>query len=90
MNIVDQGTPFTERISVNGTAATGSLVLTITDVRLEDELEFVCHINSLSDGKGEGRTQLRVFGETQAVGNDRKMAESAADMDLDFTYIRVT
>ncbi|XP_078140498.1 melanoma cell adhesion molecule b isoform X1 [Centroberyx gerrardi] len=61
MNIMDQGTPFTDRISVNGSGATGELVLTITDVQLEDELDFICQINGVTAGNGEGRTQLRVF-----------------------------
>ncbi|XP_056139264.1 melanoma cell adhesion molecule b isoform X2 [Lampris incognitus] len=61
MKFVDKGTPFTGRISVNGTAATGELVLTIQDVRIEDELDFICTIMGLTDGSSEGRTQLRVF-----------------------------
>uniref|UniRef100_A0A667XYU5 Melanoma cell adhesion molecule b n=1 Tax=Myripristis murdjan TaxID=586833 RepID=A0A667XYU5_9TELE len=58
---VERGTQFTGRISVNGTGSTGELVLTITDVLLEDEVEFICQINSLTEGDGEGHTQLRVF-----------------------------
>ncbi|XP_029302054.1 melanoma cell adhesion molecule b isoform X2 [Cottoperca gobio] len=55
-NGVDGGTPFTDRISVNGTGASGEIVLTINAVELEDELEFICSIKT-----GEGRTQLKVF-----------------------------
>ncbi|XP_044059274.1 melanoma cell adhesion molecule b isoform X2 [Siniperca chuatsi] len=61
MKVVDRGTPFTERISVNGTGATGEVVLTISEVQIEDELEFICLIKSLTDGAGEGRTKLKVF-----------------------------
>uniref|UniRef100_A0A667XS36 Melanoma cell adhesion molecule b n=1 Tax=Myripristis murdjan TaxID=586833 RepID=A0A667XS36_9TELE len=61
MKSVERGTQFTGRISVNGTGSTGELVLTITDVLLEDEVEFICQINSLTEGDGEGHTQLRVF-----------------------------
>ncbi|KAM3875234.1 melanoma cell adhesion molecule b [Diretmus argenteus] len=61
MNSMERGTQFTDRISVNRTAATGELMLTISDVQLEDEGEFICQIKSLSDGIGEGRTQLKVF-----------------------------
>ncbi|XP_060928702.1 melanoma cell adhesion molecule b isoform X2 [Limanda limanda] len=61
MKLVDRGTPFTDRISVNGTGANGVVVLTINEVKLKDELEFICFIKSLTDGKGEGRTKLRVF-----------------------------
>ncbi|XP_040902861.1 melanoma cell adhesion molecule b isoform X2 [Toxotes jaculatrix] len=61
MKLVDQGTPFTDRISVNGTGANGEVVLTINDVRLQDELDFFCSIKTLTDGSGEGRTKLKVF-----------------------------
>ncbi|XP_022609559.1 cell surface glycoprotein MUC18 isoform X1 [Seriola dumerili] len=66
MKTVHRGTPFTDRISVNGTGASGGVVLTINNVRLEDELEFICFIKSLTDGDGEGRTKLKVF-ETPAL-----------------------
>ncbi|XP_045929220.1 melanoma cell adhesion molecule b isoform X3 [Micropterus dolomieu] len=58
---VERGIPFTERISVNGTVATGEVVLIISDVQLEDELEYVCLVKTLTDGAGEGRTKLKVF-----------------------------
>ncbi|XP_053277966.1 melanoma cell adhesion molecule b isoform X2 [Pleuronectes platessa] len=61
MKLVERDTPFTDRISVNGTGANGGVVLTINPVKLMDELEFICHIKSLTDGTGEGRTKLRVF-----------------------------
>ena len=57
-----QGTPYSNRISVNGTAATRELVLTINDVQLEDEVGFICLIKSVTEGDGEGRTSLKVFG----------------------------
>lgn len=62
MNVIDRGTRFTDRISVNGTGGTEEVVLTIMDVQLEDELEFICLIKSLTDGIKEGRTKLKVFG----------------------------
>ncbi|XP_033970822.1 melanoma cell adhesion molecule b isoform X1 [Trematomus bernacchii] len=61
MKVVDKGTPFTDRISVNGTGADGVIVLTISNVQLDDELEFICVIKALTDGTGEGRTKLKVF-----------------------------
>lgn len=64
MRSVESGTPFTERISVNGTGATGEVVLTINDVQLEDEVEFICVVLSLTEGTGEGGTHLMVFGRT--------------------------
>ena len=60
--IVERGTQFTDRISVNVTGANGQVVLTIKDVQLKDELEFICLIKSLTEGAGEGRTKLKVFG----------------------------
>lgn len=62
MKEVQRGTPFSDRISVNGTGATRQLVLTIRDVRLEDQVEFICLIEGLTEGVGEGRTRLKVFG----------------------------
>lgn len=63
---VERGTRFTDRISVNGTGATGGVVLTISSVQLEDELEFICLIKGLTEGDGEGRTRLKVFGKIQS------------------------
>nr|XP_020510629.1 cell surface glycoprotein MUC18 isoform X4 [Labrus bergylta] len=59
--IVDRATRFTDRISVNGTGATGEVVLTIRDVQLADGREFICLIKNLTDDS-KGSTQLKVFG----------------------------
>ncbi|XP_061575324.1 melanoma cell adhesion molecule b isoform X3 [Cololabis saira] len=59
MTRVDKDTPYTDRISVNSTGA--SVVLTISDVQLQDEREFICLVKSLTDGVGEGRTRLLVY-----------------------------
>uniref|UniRef100_A0A8C6T2M1 Melanoma cell adhesion molecule b n=1 Tax=Neogobius melanostomus TaxID=47308 RepID=A0A8C6T2M1_9GOBI len=61
MSYAEKGTPLSDRISVNGTGATGVVVLTIEDVQLKDELEFICIVKSLTVGTAEGRTKLRVF-----------------------------
>lgn len=58
---VDRDTPLTGRVTVNGTVAAGELVLTIRDVQLGDETAYVCVVASLTEGSGEGRTNLRVF-----------------------------
>ncbi|XP_035535593.1 melanoma cell adhesion molecule b isoform X2 [Morone saxatilis] len=58
---VEQGTVFTDRIRVNGTGATGQVVLSISNVQVHDEAEFICTIGNLTDGTGEGRTKLKVF-----------------------------
>uniref|UniRef100_A0A3Q0QTG6 Melanoma cell adhesion molecule b n=1 Tax=Amphilophus citrinellus TaxID=61819 RepID=A0A3Q0QTG6_AMPCI len=59
----ETSTPFKDRISlnVNGTTA----VLIIRKVGVKDEVEFICVIKTLTDGTGEGRTKLKVFGKTQ-------------------------
>ncbi|XP_029027041.1 cell surface glycoprotein MUC18-like isoform X2 [Betta splendens] len=59
---VRQGTPLTDRISVSGPGERGDVVLTIHNVRVQDELEFICVGKHLLLGEvAEGRTQLRVF-----------------------------
>ncbi|XP_055370132.1 cell surface glycoprotein MUC18-like isoform X2 [Betta splendens] len=58
---VRQGTPLTDRISVSGPGERGDVVLTIHNVRVQDELEFICVVKHLVGEVAEGRTQLRVF-----------------------------
>ncbi|KAM4589724.1 melanoma cell adhesion molecule b isoform 2-T2 [Fundulus diaphanus] len=58
--LVEKNTLYTDRITVENNGTAGG-VLTISDVQLYDEVEFVCHVRSLTDGTGEGRTKLRVF-----------------------------
>ncbi|XP_068173507.1 melanoma cell adhesion molecule b isoform X2 [Antennarius striatus] len=60
MNYTQQGTQFTDRISVIGTRP-GEVVLMISNVQLIDELEFICLVKSQAEGAGEGRTRLKVF-----------------------------
>ncbi|KAG8002031.1 Cell surface glycoprotein MUC18, partial [Nibea albiflora] len=57
----ERGTPFTDRISLNDTGVPGEVVLTIDNVQLTDELEFICLVKSLTEAAGEGRTKLKVF-----------------------------
>ncbi|XP_041850095.1 melanoma cell adhesion molecule b isoform X6 [Melanotaenia boesemani] len=59
MKTVDNSTHFTERISVNH--SNNTMMLTIRDVKLEDQLDYICAVKGLTDGSGEGRTKLRVF-----------------------------
>uniref|UniRef100_A0A8C9RJM1 Melanoma cell adhesion molecule n=1 Tax=Scleropages formosus TaxID=113540 RepID=A0A8C9RJM1_SCLFO len=59
MRIADNGTDFTARISMSGTL--GNLVLSVEDVRLRDEREFICQVNGMSAGNAESKTQLKVF-----------------------------
>uniref|UniRef100_A0A3P9LJ89 Melanoma cell adhesion molecule b n=1 Tax=Oryzias latipes TaxID=8090 RepID=A0A3P9LJ89_ORYLA len=56
----EPNTAYTDRISVNRTGAE-EVVLTINNVQLQDEREFICRIKSLTDGMGTGSTNLRVF-----------------------------
>ncbi|KAM4742948.1 melanoma cell adhesion molecule b isoform 2-T2 [Anableps anableps] len=58
---VQKNTPYTDRITVNNTGTTGQVVLTISDVKLSDEVDFICHVQIIGEGTGEGRTKLRVF-----------------------------
>lgn len=60
----EPNTPYTDRISVKRTGAE-EVVLTINNVQLQDEREFICRIKSLTDGMGMGSTNLRVFGKIQ-------------------------
>lgn len=59
---IDQGTPFSDRISVNISVDTGVAMLTINEVRLQDELEYICVIKALMGEEGQGSTKLKVFG----------------------------
>ncbi|XP_029570341.1 cell surface glycoprotein MUC18 isoform X6 [Salmo trutta] len=61
MQVVDRGGQFTDKISVNGMGNSSEVVLTIRDVKVEDELEFICLVNGTSAGSDEGRTTLKVF-----------------------------
>lgn len=64
MQVVDRGGQFTDKISVNGKGNSSEVVLTIRDVKVEDELEFICHVNGMTAGSDEGRTMLKVFGKS--------------------------
>lgn len=54
-----------DRISVSSSVADGEVILTIDNVQLQDELEFICEIKDLVGGKAEGSTKLRVFGKIE-------------------------
>lgn len=64
--VVTKGTQFTDRMSVNGTVASGVIVMTISDVQVDDGVEFICSIRDLVEGTANGRTTLKVFGKIQA------------------------
>ncbi|KAK2847193.1 hypothetical protein Q5P01_010192 [Channa striata] len=61
MKEVKRGTPFTDRISVKDSATDGLVVLTISNVKLDDQLEFICLVKTLTEGIAEGHTMLKVF-----------------------------
>lgn len=61
LNTVEQGTPFTGRINVTGPGTERGLLLSIRDVQVQDEGEFVCHVKEITGESHEGSTQLRVF-----------------------------
>ncbi|XP_037534078.1 cell surface glycoprotein MUC18 [Nematolebias whitei] len=58
---VSKNTLYTNRISMNDTETPGELVLTISDVQVEDDVEFICKVRGFTDGSTEGSTKLRVF-----------------------------
>ncbi|XP_036381592.1 cell surface glycoprotein MUC18 isoform X1 [Megalops cyprinoides] len=66
MQIADNGTDFTDRIMVSSVDDHGEVVLTIHDVQLGDEREFICQVNGMSAGNGEGKTLLKVFDPPEA------------------------
>ncbi|KAI4790676.1 hypothetical protein KUCAC02_034475 [Chaenocephalus aceratus] len=62
--IVDNNTDYSGRVEVTSDGRESKL--SIQDVRLQDEREFLCQINGLSAGNAEGRTHLRVFATPEA------------------------
>ncbi|XP_076867199.1 cell surface glycoprotein MUC18 isoform X1 [Brachyhypopomus gauderio] len=56
---VDENTMYSDRIAVAGHGSGENL--TVADVRLSDEREFICQVNGLASGNGENRTHLKVF-----------------------------
>ncbi|XP_061669053.1 cell surface glycoprotein MUC18 isoform X2 [Syngnathoides biaculeatus] len=62
--IVDPGTEYTGRIQV--TFDQHKIQLTILEVELSDNREFICQVNGLSDGTMERRPHLRVFAPPEA------------------------
>lgn len=60
MEKVDEGTDYTDRITVTGD--TNSETLTIHAVKLSDEREFFCQVNGMAAGNSERKTHLMVFG----------------------------
>ncbi|XP_063060102.1 cell surface glycoprotein MUC18 isoform X2 [Engraulis encrasicolus] len=59
MEKVDEGTDFTDRITVAG--SNNSETLTIHSARLADEREFFCQVNGMAAGNGERKTHIMVF-----------------------------
>lgn len=73
---MDSSTHFEGRISVKrsrtGEATSGSahsedILLTVDDVRLDDQGEYICQVNAMSAGNKEGTTQLVVFVSPETV-----------------------
>ncbi|KAM6959261.1 melanoma cell adhesion molecule b [Aplochiton taeniatus] len=60
-HMVEQRTPFTSRINVTGPGADRELVLTVRDVQVQDELEFICHVKEITGESYQGSTLLKVF-----------------------------
>ncbi|XP_062392138.1 cell surface glycoprotein MUC18 isoform X2 [Sardina pilchardus] len=64
MEKVDEGTDYTDRITVTGD--NNSEILTLHAVRLSDEREFFCQVNGMAAGNGERKTHLMVFDPPEA------------------------
>ncbi|XP_077403034.1 cell surface glycoprotein MUC18 isoform X2 [Vanacampus margaritifer] len=62
--IVDEGTEYSGRIQV--TLDQHGTRLTVHEVQLSDEREFICQVNGLSDGLTERKSHLRVFAPPEA------------------------
>ncbi|XP_031427393.1 cell surface glycoprotein MUC18 isoform X2 [Clupea harengus] len=61
---VDEGTDYTDRITVAGDS--NSETLTVLTVKLSDEREFFCQVNGMAAGNGERKTHLAVFDPPEA------------------------
>ncbi|KAF7652907.1 hypothetical protein LDENG_00090740, partial [Lucifuga dentata] len=57
---VDLNTTYSNRISVSADRQ-GTNVLTVNDIQLSDQHDFICQINGLAAGHIEGRTRLSVL-----------------------------
>ncbi|XP_062329417.1 melanoma cell adhesion molecule b [Osmerus eperlanus] len=60
---MERDTPLYGRMNVSRTGVSGEVevVLTIRDVQLGDEADYICEVMSLTDGSDAGHTRLRVF-----------------------------
>ncbi|XP_062377764.1 melanoma cell adhesion molecule b isoform X2 [Sardina pilchardus] len=58
--IADQDSSLAGRVTVDDSTP-GSVLLIVEPVQLEDELLFICSVNTPTEEAKEGRTQLRVF-----------------------------
>lgn len=67
MKKVDEGTDYTDRITV--TEDSNSETLTIHAVKLSDEREFFCQVNGMAAGNSERKTHLMVFGKYSKQGD---------------------
>ncbi|XP_028824539.1 melanoma cell adhesion molecule b isoform X1 [Denticeps clupeoides] len=63
----DHTTSFTEKDTIQADRismfdlGSGGMALTIKNVGLQDELDFICQVDSMSDGRAEGITRISVF-----------------------------
>ncbi|KAM8900659.1 cell surface glycoprotein MUC18 isoform 2-T2 [Spinachia spinachia] len=63
-HIVDNNTDYSGRVEV--TSDEQGTRLTVQDVQLRDEREFLCQVNGLAAGNAEGKTHLKVFAPPEA------------------------
>uniref|UniRef100_A0A8C6PJ59 Melanoma cell adhesion molecule b n=1 Tax=Nothobranchius furzeri TaxID=105023 RepID=A0A8C6PJ59_NOTFU len=62
MTTINRTSPYANRISVNDTETPAEVALSIRDVQLSDEVDFICRVKSISEDHVEGHTTLKVFG----------------------------
>uniref|UniRef100_A0A3Q3B7L5 Melanoma cell adhesion molecule b n=1 Tax=Kryptolebias marmoratus TaxID=37003 RepID=A0A3Q3B7L5_KRYMA len=77
-----KNTPYSNRISVNVTV--GEVVLTISDVQVEDNVEFICLVKGLTEDM-KGKTKLRVFAKPKPPtirGAQTGISVNEADLSL--------
>ncbi|XP_049599150.1 cell surface glycoprotein MUC18 isoform X2 [Syngnathus scovelli] len=63
-DVADEGTEFSSRIRV--AVDRRATRLTVQEVQLSDERDFICQVNGVSAGAAESKTRLRVFAPPEA------------------------
>lgn len=69
--IIEEGSEYAGRISFSHyydrNDTRGTAILTIDEVKLSDQREFICMVYNVLKESGEGRTHLQVFSKTNGL-----------------------